>query len=131
MNLSIRQELAMTQRLEGHPHHIGEQWLSAATCVRTVLEIEPEGVLWRVVITVRERESDTAMLVSGMEQPLRRLIRDIGTELLRGVGGPPDSDEWKRQERAVALFRRLTEEERELLQKIERASEAAAKEPPA
>lgn len=130
LRLSIRQELAMTQRLPGHPHHIGEQWLSSNTVVRTVLAIMPEGTKWQVVLTVRNREDDTAMLVEAMEGPLRRMLRDIGTELLKGVGEPADGDVWKRQERAVALFRGLTAEERECLRRLERAQDAASKEPP-
>lgn len=130
LRLSIRQELAMTQRLPGHPHHIGEQWLSSNTVVRTVLEIVPDGTKWQVVITVRDRESDAPMFVEAMEVPLRRLVRDIGTELLKGVGEPADNDTWKRQERAIAVFRRLTAEESEFLRRLERAQDAASKEPP-
>lgn len=128
MKLTIPQELALKHpydereadaRADSGPiaEHIYTQWISTDVQVRKIftIAIPAEGrPFWHVSMSVHVRDAG-AIFMRGMEMPLRRRLREVGQEMVKGVGLPADADRWDVGEKALHLMRELTDDEIELL----------------
>lgn len=118
--MTIRQELALAHPMTGNEAHpdpslTAQQWISSEICVRTVITVNlSKPPTWHVSLSVQHREAG-ALDPTRWEKPLRRLVRDIGTEIIKGVGMPADGDRWDVGEKAVHVFRDLRDDELRLL----------------
>lgn len=124
MNLSIQQELALKrpyteqdaidkQHVGADGHHMSGRWISTDVQVHIVFTVSIPEVgrpFWHVSMGVKVRDVGS-MPMAGLEKAMRRRLRDIGQELLRGVGVPPDADHWEIGDKALHLMRSLTDEE--------------------
>jgi hypothetical protein len=124
MRLTGQQEMALAQPYteadaermakEGPlPQHMSTRWISSdvqVLVVFTVAVFNDGRAFWHVCLTLKVRDAGT-MLTGGIEVGMRRRLREVGQELVKGVGYPADGDSWDIGESAIHLMRQLTEPE--------------------
>lgn len=134
MRLTVHQELALAspyteadaKRLRdigANTEHMMCRWISTDVQVHVIftVSVPNEGApFWHVSMGIAIRNVGK-MLTAGLDRPMRRRLREIGEEILKGVGYPPDHDKWEIGEKALHVTRQLTDLEVKHMQELQRA----------
>lgn len=95
------------------PHHISVHWITSELQVMKVFTVSIPAEarpFWHVSMSLHVRDVGV-IYTRGMEKSMRRKLRDIGQDVLKDVGYPPDEDKWDIEEKALHLMRCLTDGE--------------------
>jgi hypothetical protein len=126
VKLSVQQELALkspysersaVERTESgkgvSPHHLSGRWVSSDVNVHIIFTVSIPEVgrpFWHVSMSVQVRNVGV-MPSRALEKGMRQQLREVGHDVLKGVGCPPDGDHWDIADKALHLMRSLTDEE--------------------
>jgi hypothetical protein len=124
MRLTGQQEMALAQPYteadaermakEGPlPQHMSTRWISSdvqVLVVFTVAVFNDGRAFWHVSLGVKVRDVGS-IPTTALEKGMRRRLREVGQDVLKGVGYPADEDDWDIGEKALHLMRQLTEPE--------------------
>lgn len=130
LRLTGQQELALRrpytdadikrQEKEGpNTEHMSTRWLTTDLQVLTLFTVAAAGPqpFWHVSLSVHVRDAGT-IFVRSMDIKLRRRLRDIAQDLVKGVGHPADGDRWDIEDKSLHLRRDLTSVELDAMGKV-------------
>jgi hypothetical protein len=93
--------------------HMSTRWISSdvqVLVIFTVAVFNDGSAFWHVSLGVKVRDVGS-IPTAALEKGMRRRLRKLGQEVLKGVGDPAGEDDWTIDEKALHLMRRLTHEE--------------------